>query len=122
MNPNALIDTASVKSLADSLAQLKRETLTEDERKTLRQIASRCGALLRPDDQPPAPGVPGAAAAGATGEQAPPPPTAPPGGESHDPAAAPKAYANTDALAQRLLALRLAQTVSHARTTGRLIA
>jgi HK97 family phage prohead protease len=126
MNPNALIDTASVKSLAQTLTQLRRDTLSDDDRKTLRQIASTCGALLRPADASPSPeaGAAGAADTGKSGAGAPgtPNPDAPPGG---DPAAArtgsqPPQYAHMDALKQRLVRLRVQHALSaagHATTT-----
>ena len=115
MNPNALIDTASVKSLADSLAKLRRESLTDDDRKAVREIASLAGSLLRTTDTPPA--DPAAAAGqGAAGD--PTPPNAPPGA---DPAAAPKALAKTDELRQRITALKLGRTINQVRhTTGSL--
>lgn len=108
MNPDALIDTASVKSLAASLASLKRGDLTDDDRKLVRQIASQCGALLRKDDQPPADDP---AADAGDGEQQPPPPAAPPG----DPADAPKGYANADALSKGINALLYANRLTAVR-------
>jgi hypothetical protein len=47
-----LITTASVKCIPLILERLKRESLTDDDKKTLRQIASMSGALLRPLSPP----------------------------------------------------------------------
>lgn len=114
MNQNALIDGSSVKSIATALSRLTRETLTDDDRKTVRQIAALSGALLRPkSDQPPASGEPAAADAASDDEkeEKPPTPAAPP--ESS--ADAPKAYPNTEALQQRLLSLRIGKTLTTTR-------
>jgi uncharacterized protein len=116
MNPNALIDTASVKSLAATLASLKREALTDDQRKDVRQIASLCGALLRKSDPSPADDEQAADTdEDKPADDAPPPPETPPGGE---PADAEKA--NTiaaEALAHRIRRLRLDRTIHDARST-----
>lgn len=115
MNENALIDTSSVKSIANALAQLSRETLTDDDRKTVRQIAALSGALLRPkSDQPPTGAPPAADAGSEEEEQDPPPPEAPPG----EPADAPKAYANAEQLQQRLRSIRIATTLTEVRLTS----
>lgn len=98
MNSNALIDSSSVKTIAASLAGLKRESLNDDDRKTLRQIASLSGALLR-TATPPAD-----TAADAGTKESPIPPNVPPADEAAD---APKAYESTDALRQRVFALRI---------------
>lgn len=114
MNANALIDTSSVKSIANALAKLSRETLTDDDRKTVRQIAALSGALLRPkSDQPPA--DPAAAADDDETEETP-PPAAPPGDPADAPEA-PKHYANGDELQRRLKSIRLASTLTDLRLT-----
>lgn len=111
MNPNALIDTASVKSISRTLASMKRETLTDNDRKMLRQIASLSGALLRPISPPAA-----AAAAGEEEGSAPISPEAPP----VDTADAQKAIADPvlsdsekDALRRELLAFQIKRTIQH---------
>lgn len=71
MNRNAQINTMSVKSINETLASMKRETLTDDDKKMLRQVASLSGALLRPLSPP---GDPADAS-----EDSDPPPEAPPG-------------------------------------------
>lgn len=117
MNENALIDTSSVKSIASALAALRRETLTDDDRKTVRQIAALSGALLRPKEGQPPASDPLAADAGTDGSEQTPSPDAPPG----DPAAAqeaPKTYAKTDELQQRLRSIRLATTLTDLRLTS----
>jgi HK97 family phage prohead protease len=112
MNSNARINTMSVKSINDTLAQMKRETLTDDDIKMLRQVASLSGALLRPLSPP------GDTAVAMTDDgDAPDPPEAPPE-ESAD---APKAKAvpvmgddEKDALMRELLAFQLKRTLNAA--------
>jgi HK97 family phage prohead protease len=96
MNQNALIDAASVKMLtatvAKALASLKRDDLSDEDRKTVRTIAAQCGALLR--------------------EDAPNPPKDPPAKRAADDTTA---YPATEALNQRILALRLDRTIRAGR-------
>lgn len=96
MNQNALIDASSVKMLTDTvakaLASLKRDDLSDEDRKTVRTIAAQCGALLR--------------------EDAPNPPKDPPAEKAAD---EPEAYPATEALNQRILALRLDRTIRAGR-------
>jgi hypothetical protein len=83
MNSNARINTMSVKSINDTLASMKRESLTDDDKKMLREVTGLCGALLRPLSPP------GDTAAATADDDTPDPPEAPPG----SPAAAQKAKA-----------------------------
>jgi uncharacterized protein len=106
MNPNALINTASVKTIASTIAGMKRETLTDDDKKMLRQVASLSGALLRPLPPPEE-----SADAELKTDDAPDPPEAPPG----DTADAQKAEADHLALRDELLAFQIKQTL-HAVT------
>jgi hypothetical protein len=112
MNSNARINTMSVKSINDTLASMKREALTDDDRKMLRQVASLSGALLRPLSPPgqPADAIDDADAPEYT-------PEAPPG----DTADAPKAQAvqvmgdeESEALMRELLAFQLKRTLNAA--------
>jgi HK97 family phage prohead protease len=110
MNSNARINTMSVKSINDTLASMKRESLTDDDRKMLRQVASLSGALLRPLSPP---GDPAAASDDEEMAQ----PEAPPG----DTADAQKAKADpvmsdeeNDALMRELLAFQLKRTLNAA--------
>jgi HK97 family phage prohead protease len=111
MNSNARINTMSVKSINDTLANMKREALTDDDRKMLRQVASLSGALLRPLSPPEE-----SAAATDDGEVSD-PPEAPPGNAAD----AQKAKAvpvmsdeENDALMRELLAFQLKQTLNAA--------
>lgn len=88
MQPNALIDTASVKSM---LAGMTAETLTDEERRQLRRLASRIGNLLKT-----AP----AEAADATEPEATQPDAAP--DEAAPPKADPAADAESKALLERI--------------------
>lgn len=109
MNQYALIDASSVKSIADALAGLKRETLTDDDRKIVRQIASLSGALLRPltpaaGDEPPA---------DETDAQKRHKPDASPGSTADTQTA----YPHSEALQQRLIALKVGRTLNAGRLT-----
>ena len=111
MNPNALVDSSSVKAL--ELLEKDPDELNEDERKDLRRLATRIGSVLRPKSAEP-PAAPAAAAA----------PVAPvaPVVEPVKPDATPleadsqkgtteePVYLYAEALQQRLLGLKLHRT------------
>jgi HK97 family phage prohead protease len=98
MNQNALIDASSVKSLtrdvATALAALKPDDLSDDDRKTVRQIAAQCGALLRAPEEPKTSPV-----------------------ENSPTADASKAVPNAAELANRIRSLRLRRVVNAGRRT-----
>jgi HK97 family phage prohead protease len=101
MNPGALIDTASVKTMLDAVDPA---ALDDDDRKGLRALASKIGALLRPTPDPAK-----AAAPDADEADAPPPPEATPADAAvsqADTTEEPE-YLYADALKQRLLRVRL---------------
>lgn len=108
MNEDALIDLESVKSIETALSGMKRGELTEDDKKTLRRIAARCGDLLRPTDPPS--GDPPAPDDGKKTESPEPPKASP------EPSAdAPKAYDAQEELRQRLLAIKIDAAIQGAR-------
>lgn len=103
MNPGALIDQDSVKSIrtiAAALAAMSRDTLSEDDRKAIREVASLCGGLLRAPDTP-AP------------DKAPPAPTVPPGKEV--PADGQTAYPHADHLRTRITAIGVERAIRNIR-------
>ena len=119
MNPNALITRGSVKSLLDPLDPAQ---LNDEDKRELRALASRIGSLLRPTDpagkaaapevpeDDPSPDASPAPAAdtheGTTTEEQPPQAADTPQ-ETTEGKATADTYAYSDALMQRLLALKI---------------
>lgn len=103
MNPGALIDPDSVKSIrtiAAALAAMNRASLTEDDRKAIREVASLCGGLLREPGSP-AP------------EEKAPPAKVPPGKDA--PADGQAAYPHAEHLRTRITAIGVERALRNIR-------
>jgi uncharacterized protein len=100
MNPGALINTHSVKSLLDGV---EATALSDEDRKDLRALASKIGQLLRPATDP------AKAAEPATAEKEVTPPDATPAAaaDSQAETKSEPEYAYTDALLHRIQRVRL---------------